>query len=117
MYRELVSDQESTSRSAGNQIQHGTIEIEADGLDSIDRRGFLKCIAWAGNGLVWTFAGGVRTSHWAGMTAEDRILLLTRIAADARSGEMPPEPYAMAHPANRLTESDKQEITTWARAE
>jgi len=30
---------------------------------------------------------------------------------------MPPEPYVMAHPANRLTESDKQEITTWARAE
>ena len=23
--------------------------------DGIDRRGFLKCIAWAGTGLVWTF--------------------------------------------------------------
>ena len=23
--------------------------------DGIDRRGFLKCMAWAGTGLVWTF--------------------------------------------------------------
>jgi 3',5'-cyclic-AMP phosphodiesterase len=35
-------------------------EISADG---IDRRGFLKCMAWAGSGLVWTFAGGVPTSR------------------------------------------------------
>ena len=26
--------------------------------DEIDRRGFLKCMAWAGTGLVWTMAGG-----------------------------------------------------------
>jgi len=31
--------------------------------DGIDRRGFLKCMAWAGTGLVWTFAGGVPTSR------------------------------------------------------
>ena len=33
------------------------------GTDGIDRRGFLKCMAWAGTGLVWTFAGGVPTSR------------------------------------------------------
>lgn len=27
--------------------------------DTIDRRGFLKCMAWAGTGLVWAFSGGV----------------------------------------------------------
>ena len=27
--------------------------------DGINRRGFLKCMAWAGTGLVWTFSGGV----------------------------------------------------------
>jgi 3',5'-cyclic AMP phosphodiesterase CpdA len=27
--------------------------------DGIDRRGFLKCMTWAGTGLVWTVAGGV----------------------------------------------------------
>ena len=31
--------------------------------DGIDRRGFLECMAWAGAGLVWTFAGGVPTSR------------------------------------------------------
>src|SRR5208282_3971586 len=27
-----------------------------------DRRGFLKCMTWAGTGLVWTLAGGVPAS-------------------------------------------------------
>jgi len=33
----------------------------ADGghSDGIDRRGFLKCMAWVGTGLVWTMSGGV----------------------------------------------------------
>jgi 3',5'-cyclic AMP phosphodiesterase CpdA len=34
--------------------------------DGIDRRGFLKCMAWAGTGLIWTFAGGVPVSHALG---------------------------------------------------
>ena len=45
------------------QLQNG---VSADGsvsADGIDRRGFLKCMAWAGTGLVWTFAGGVPTSR------------------------------------------------------
>jgi len=29
--------------------------------DGIDRRGFLKCMAWVGTGLLWTFTGGVLT--------------------------------------------------------
>src|SRR5690348_3550898 len=31
--------------------------------DGIDRRGFLKCMAWAGTGLLWTINGGVPTSR------------------------------------------------------
>src|SRR5438270_13299164 len=27
--------------------------------DGINRRGFLKCMAWAGTGLVWTVSGGI----------------------------------------------------------
>ena len=56
-------------------------------------------------------------SLWARMDAEDRIAALTRIAAEVRSGEMPPKPYAMVHSASRLTEGDKQTIAAWARAE
>jgi Icc protein len=31
--------------------------------DGIDRRDFLRCMAWAGTGLVWTVSGGVSTSR------------------------------------------------------
>jgi Icc protein len=31
--------------------------------DGVDRRDLLKCAAWAGTGLLWTFSGGVPTSH------------------------------------------------------
>ena len=34
--------------------------------DSIDRRGFLKCMQWAGAGLVWSMAGGVPSSRLLG---------------------------------------------------
>ena len=33
------------------------------GGDGIDRRNFLGCMAWAGTGLLWTFAGGVPSSR------------------------------------------------------
>jgi 3',5'-cyclic-AMP phosphodiesterase len=46
--------------------------------DGIDRRGFLKCMAWAGTGLVWTMRGGIpmsrafakETGHHAGKGGE-----------------------------------------------
>ena len=37
--------------------------------DGIDRRGFLKCMAWAGTGVVWTLSGGVLTSRALGQAA------------------------------------------------
>src|SRR5258707_2786699 len=34
--------------------------IDHDGAaDGVDRRGFLKCMAWAGTGMLWTVSGGV----------------------------------------------------------
>ncbi len=37
---------------------------ERHSSDGLDRRGFLKCMAWAGTGLVWTItAEGIPTSH------------------------------------------------------
>src|SRR5881296_1620487 len=36
--------------------------------DGIDRRGFLKCMAWAGTGVLWTMTGGVLTSKLLGAT-------------------------------------------------
>ena len=34
--------------------------------DSIDRRGWLKCMAWAGTGLIWTLESGVPVSKLLG---------------------------------------------------
>jgi 3',5'-cyclic-AMP phosphodiesterase len=36
--------------------------------DNIDRRGFLRCMAWAGSGVVWTITGGVPASKLLGQT-------------------------------------------------
>jgi 3',5'-cyclic AMP phosphodiesterase CpdA len=40
-------------------------DVDADG---VDRRGFLRCMAWAGAGMVWTVTGGVPTSKLLGAT-------------------------------------------------
>jgi Icc protein len=37
--------------------------------DGVDRRGFLKCMSWAGTGLLWTIGGGVPSSRSFGQTA------------------------------------------------
>src|SRR3954466_8679450 len=37
--------------------------------DGVDRRGFLKCMAWAGTGVLWTISGGILTSRALGQTA------------------------------------------------
>jgi 3',5'-cyclic-AMP phosphodiesterase len=42
--------------------------VTASTGDGIDRRGFLSCMAWAGAGLAWTFAGGVASSRLFGAT-------------------------------------------------
>lgn len=42
----------------GTRAQH---QVQSEG-DDIDRRSFLRCMAWAGTGLVWTMAGGVPTA-------------------------------------------------------
>ena len=31
--------------------------------DGVDRRGFLKCMAWAGTGLLWTLSAGIPSSR------------------------------------------------------
>lgn len=39
------------------------IPTNSTGADGIDRRGFLKCMQWAGTGVVWSLASGVPVSH------------------------------------------------------
>jgi 3',5'-cyclic AMP phosphodiesterase CpdA len=64
----------SSNKISPESEQHGDQSLVSP--DGIDRRGFLKCMAWAGTGLIWTFAGGVPTSrafgqsHHAGKSAD-----------------------------------------------
>jgi uncharacterized membrane protein len=76
----------------------------------------LAPVSWLTEHDVQSGRSAINLSLWAGMGAEDRIAALTRIAAEVRSGEMPPKPYALAHAAF-LSEEEKQEIATWARTE
>jgi Icc protein len=43
-------------------------QLQAIENDGIDRRGFLRCMAWAGSGVVWTVAGGIPGSGLLGQT-------------------------------------------------
>ena len=68
-----MSDLHDTQmKMAPEKAVSGETGVSADGgvsSDGIDRRGFLKCMAWAGTGLVWTFAAGVPTSRAFGERA------------------------------------------------
>jgi Icc protein len=44
-----------------------------DNADGIDRRGFLKCMAWAGTGVLWTMSGGLLSSKILGATADGAV--------------------------------------------
>src|SRR5437879_3988771 len=37
-------------------------ELKEDQGNQLERRSFLKCMAWAGAGVVWVMSGGVLTS-------------------------------------------------------
>jgi len=52
--------------------------------DHLDRRGFLKCMAWVGTGVLWTLSGGVLTSKALGEVAAAGGVL----GGDATAGEL-----------------------------
>jgi 3',5'-cyclic-AMP phosphodiesterase len=43
--------------------------LKNEANDGIDRRGFLKCMAWAGAGMVWAMKGGILQSRVLGADA------------------------------------------------
>jgi 3',5'-cyclic-AMP phosphodiesterase len=66
----MASQEKPMIHKQDEQIEDAAeVAVSADG---IDRRGFLKCMAWAGTGLVWTFAGGVPTSRAFGEVTHDK---------------------------------------------
>jgi hypothetical protein len=57
-------------KNGGRKPQRDSIE-GGPSQDGVDRRGFLKCMAWAGTGLVWTLSGGIPTSRPFGATGRE----------------------------------------------
>lgn len=56
-------------------------------------------------------------SQWQRYASEARIDLLSEIASEVRSGEMPLRQYLILHPQARLTSEEQQLIYEWARSE
>lgn len=52
--------------------------------DGLDRRGFLKCMAWAGTGVLWTVSGGVLSSRVLAQTTGGAMDAMK----GAKSGEL-----------------------------
>jgi hypothetical protein len=48
----------TADRHAGAATSPGAASAPAPSLDAIDRRGLLKCMAWAGTGLLWSLEAG-----------------------------------------------------------
>lgn len=48
--------------------------------DGIDRRGFLKCMAWAGAGMVWAMKGGILQSRAFGETTNDADFTFVQVS-------------------------------------
>src|SRR5712692_1065600 len=70
-------------------MSNDTVLDENDHADGIDRRGFLKCMAWAGTGVVWTLSAGIlhtgdvsHTSMPAQYDAVDQIFKGAKFSQD-----------------------------------
>jgi len=56
-------------------------------------------------------------SRWQDYSSDDRLRLLSEMGSAVRNGEMPVKRYLLLHPEARLTESERQQIYRWTRAE
>ena len=56
-------------------------------------------------------------SRWDGYSNQEKSDLLSRLAAKARSGEMPPARYTAIHRDSKLLSKEQDYLYDWARAE
>jgi 3',5'-cyclic-AMP phosphodiesterase len=62
--------------------------------DGVDRRGFLKCMAWAGTGLVWAVSGGIPGCTRVEPQAEKSDNPSDKASGNASDKEAAPRPTA-----------------------
>jgi cytochrome c len=77
----------------------------------------LAPVSWMIEHDIHEGRGRLDLSRWQDYTVDTRVDLLTRIASESRSGEMPLKQYLILHPDNRLTTQEQQQIYDWAKAE
>ena len=56
-------------------------------------------------------------SQWQRYNRDTQIDVLTKIASEARSGQMPVKQYLILHPKARLSPEERQLIYDWAKGE
>jgi cytochrome c len=56
-------------------------------------------------------------SRWGAYSSEEKMDLLSRIAANAHSGEMPPARYTAIHRDSKLLSAEQDALYDWAKAE
>jgi plastocyanin len=93
-------DEQAHTRPTGDNYIH-----ENGSDDGVDRRGFLRCMAWAGTATVWSLAGGIPTSlpigGLASLSAEQRKSVFFAQISDSHIG--------FDKPANRDVTATLQE--------
>jgi cytochrome c len=77
----------------------------------------LAPISWLIERDVSRARNKMNLSRWEENSPEEKIAILTRMRAAARSGVMPPPQYTLIHPEAKLSAAQIQELYAWARAE
>jgi 3',5'-cyclic AMP phosphodiesterase CpdA len=69
--------------------------------DGLDRRGFLKCMAWAGTGVLWTVSGGVLSSRVLAQSGSSPAALPVAAAGQLNFVQISDSHIGFKKPANQ----------------
>ena len=74
-------------------------------------------VSWLVEHDVTEARSHMNLSQWDASSSVDKEDMLSRLAAEVRSGEMPPRRYTTVHRDARLTPAEQNSLYEWARAE
>jgi cytochrome c len=74
-------------------------------------------VSWLVEHDVTEARAHMNLSRWDAYSKQDRLDLLSRFAAKARSGEMPPARYTAIHGDSKLLPEEQDSLYGWAKAE
>jgi cytochrome c len=74
-------------------------------------------VSWLVEHDVTEARSRMNLSQWDAYSSVDKEDMLSRLAAEVRSGEMPPRRYTTVHRDARLTPAEQSSLYEWARAE